>query len=129
MEATDNVELKMNTQTLGLRGENLAAQYLKEKDYIILETNWHCRLGEIDIVAQTGATYVFCEVKTRRGKNVQDALVAITLKKRQRFVKAVYHYLNEHGLEDVLWRIDAIGIALPPQGKPIIEHVEDALDW
>ena len=119
----------MSKQDLGNKGENLAVQYLREKGYTILETNWRCRQGEIDIVAQKGETYVFCEVKTRRGDNVQDALAGITPNKRKKFIKAVYYYLNEKELDDVLWRIDAIGIALPHRGQAIIEHVEDALDW
>lgn len=119
----------MSKQDLGSRGETLAAQYLEEKAYHILDSNWHCRFGEIDIVAKDGDVYVFCEVKTRRTNNVQEALAAITASKAEKFTKAVYHYLNEHQLEDVVWRIDAIGIALPPRGKVIIEHVEDALDW
>jgi len=119
----------MTKQDLGTKGENLAAQYLAKKGYTILETNWHCRQGEIDIVARNGETYVFCEVKTRHSNNVQDALAAITPGKREKFIKAVYYYLNENELDDILWRIDAIGIALPAQGKVMIEHVEDALDW
>jgi len=119
----------MSKQDLGSQGEKLAAQYLDEKGYTILDSNWHCRLGEIDIIALDGETYVFCEVKTRRANNAQEALVGITASKAKKFTKAVYHYLSEHDLEDVLWRVDAIGIAISTQGQVIIEHVEDALDW
>lgn len=119
----------MSKQSLGAKGEKLAAQYLEKKEYTIITMNWRCRQGEIDIVAQHGEIYIFCEVKTRRSMTVQDALASITLSKREKFIKAVYHYLNAHELDEIVWRIDAIGIALPPNGKAIIEHVEDALDW
>jgi putative endonuclease len=119
----------MNKQSLGAKGEKLAAQHLEGQGYTIIAMNWRCRQGEIDIVAQQNDLYIFVEVKTRRSMTVQDALASITSSKREKFIKAVYYYLNEHQLDEALWRIDAIGVALPPNGKAIIEHVEDALDW
>jgi putative endonuclease len=119
----------MTKQSLGTKGETLAAQYLEQNGYKIVTMNWRCRQGEIDIVAQQGETYVFCEVKTRHNTTVQDALASITASKQKKLLKAVYHYLQEHQLDEVLWRIDAMGIVFPQNGKPIIEHVEDALGW
>lgn len=117
------------SSTLGTRGEDLAVNYLKNKGYTIIEQNWHCQRGEIDIVAQVGELWVFCEVKTRRSTSTQQAFVNITESKAKKIIASVQHYLHEHVLEDVVWRIDAIGIAIPHNGKPIIDHVEDALDW
>ena len=114
---------------IGAQGENLAVAYLENKAYRIIETNWHCRFGEIDIVAQFEETWVFCEVKTQHGINTEQAFANITPSKAQKLLKAAYPYIEAHQLEDALWRIDAIAIALPPKGTAIIEHVEDALDW
>lgn len=116
-------------QTLGNYGEELAQQYLQTKGYCIKATNWRCQFGELDIVAQLGETLVFVEVKTRRSDQISNALMSITVAKREKLIKAVYSYLDEHELDEALWRIDAIGIAVRRAQAPLIEHVEDALDW
>jgi len=116
-------------QSTGATGEAIAINYLKNKGYDIIEQNWHCRAGEIDIVARESDIYIFCEVKTRRSNSTQQAFMNITEHKAEKMIKAAQHYIHEHELEDVLWRIDAIGIALPKNGQAIIDHVEDVLDW
>lgn len=114
---------------IGQGGESLAADYLKRKGYEIIEQNWRCRAGEIDIVAKEAECYVFCEVKTRRSNSTQQAFMNITKSKARKMIKAAQHYIHEKNLDDVLWRIDAIGIALPKNAQAIIDHVEDVLDW
>lgn len=114
---------------IGMRGEALAVDFLKKKQYVIIEQNWRCRLGEIDIVAKNDDELVFCEVKTRRAESTQVALVNITESKREKMIRAAQYYLDEHDLDEIIWRIDAIGIAIPENGEAIIDHVEDVLDW
>lgn len=117
----------MQKTTLGQHGETLAADYLTQRGYHIRAMNWHCRTGEIDIVAQFDTIWVFVEVKTRRQHST--ALAAITPQKRERLVSAVYAFLEANDLDEVHWRIDAIGITIKQDQAPQIEHVEDALDW
>lgn len=119
----------MMRKTLGAHGEALAIAYLREKNYHIVEQNWHCRRGEIDIVARHGEGWVFCEVKTRRSHSTQDALMNITARKQEKMILSAQLYIAKHNLDDVMWRIDAIGIAIPHNGQAIIDHVEDVLDW
>ncbi|MGJ3237815.1 MAG: YraN family protein [Anaerolineae bacterium] len=115
---------------IGAIGEALAVQYLRDAEYDILAQNWHCPYGEVDIVACYDQTiWVFCEVKTRRGTTTQQALTAITDRKRQRLIATAHAYLSAHMLEQVSWRIDAIAVVLHHNQPPSIEHVEDALDW
>ncbi len=114
---------------LGDQGETLAAQHLQEKRYQIIERNWHCRYGEIDLIARDDETLVFIEVKTRRAQTTEDAFASVTPTKQQRFIAAVHEYLDQHADEETLWRIDVIAIALPRTGTPIIDHQEDALGW
>jgi putative endonuclease len=116
-------------QRLGEMGESLAAEYLQRAGYEILDRNWHCLRGELDIVAKRADEWIFVEVKTRRGQSIESALLSFTPSKRERLIASVYHYFAERQLEDALWRIDVIGIALPRDGAAIIEHVENALDW
>lgn len=114
----------------GQRGEQIAAAYLRRKGYDVVAQNWHCSYGEIDIVAQMQGTLVFVEVRTRHTRSTEAAFESITPRKRERMVNSAYIYLDHHNLpEDTGWRIDVIGIALCRPGSPIIDHVENALDW
>src|SRR5688572_14080607 len=74
-------------RNLGNQGEAIAAAYLLAKGYQIVERNWHCRFGELDIVAQEGETWVFCEVKTIHGEEVDDAFANLTTNKAKKLVK------------------------------------------
>ena len=107
----------------------MAARYLQRKGYQIIETNWHCARGELDIVAREGDVFVFVEVKTRRARQTETALTSITPAKRERLIASAYTYIADHELENPVWRIDVVAIALPRSGQPVIDHVEDALDW
>lgn len=114
-------------QSLGKRGEDIAAQHLIQRGYKIVARNWHCKFGELDIIATQETTMVFVEVKTRCGDT--PAFENITTNKRRRLIASVHAYLQIHELTNLIWRIDAIGVALPRNNPPVVEHVEDALDW
>lgn len=115
--------------SIGAEGETLAVSYLKNKGYEIVEQNWHCLWGEIDIIAKNQSTWIFCEVKTRRSNTTQNAFVNITPSKRKKMIASAQQYLHEHNLGDAIWQIDAIGVAIMKNTAPKIDHVEDALDW
>lgn len=117
------------TQQTGNLGEQIAKNYLISKGYEIIETNWTTRFGELDIIAQHNDMYVFVEVKSRHSHNTESALANITPAKREKMIKAIYQYINDKDLDNVDWRVDAIGIALRHHQTPIIDHVEDAFDW
>src|SRR5687768_17359105 len=82
--------------TLGDRGENRAARFLRERGYKILIRNFRCPLGEIDIVARDGRTLVFCEVKTRVDDNPTPE-TQVNGFKRHQITKAARYYLNRYG--------------------------------
>jgi len=113
-------------KNLGNSGEAAAAAYLKERGYAVLATNWRSPLGEFDLIAQQGEILVFVEVRTRSG-GIEAAMESISPRKRAILERLAYLYLNEHAI-DADWRIDVIAIT-HEQGKPIIEHAENALDW
>ena len=119
----------MSTKSTGDRGEDIACRFLQAKGYGIIATNWHCRGGEIDVVARDGNTLVFAEVKTRRGLLAGETLAAITPVKRRRMITAAYVYASQTGDLDPLWRIDAIAVLISPNGTARCIHVENALDW
>lgn len=119
----------MSRKTTGDEGEVIACRYLCAKGYTILTTNWHCREGEIDIVAQDGEALVFVEVKTRRGLKAGETLVSITPAKRRRMIAAAYAYASQTGEFDPVWRIDALAVCIGSDGMASCTHVENALDW
>lgn len=116
---------------LGRLGERIAAQYLIQRGYTLLASNWRCKGGEIDLVARRGSSLVFVEVRTRRAASVDAAFESITPRKRQRLLAAIHTYLTETGLESEAWRVDIIAVAVRRGSPPIIdiEHLEDGLDW
>lgn len=114
-------------QSTGRQGEDIAAAYLQQAGFLLVARNWRCRYGELDLVMQADAMLVFVEVKTRRSAG--NAFSGITPRKRERLLAAVHTYLSEHAAEEPPWRVDALAVILPPTGQPIIEHVEDVLDW
>ncbi len=116
-------------KTLGQRGEQAAADYLKNQGYSMVETNWRCSHGEIDLIARRDATLVFVEVRTRQANNTEWAFESITPAKQKRLQTLAYAYLSEHHLQHIAWRVDIIAIAWRRSEPPIIEHVENGLDW
>lgn len=112
--------------TEGIRGEDLACQYLKDKRYNIIDRNYRLKGGEIDIIAIKNEILVFVEVKTRKTKRFGTGLEAITPWKLKSLVKAANYYkVCNRNLPDQM-RIDAISIDLDHQGRiDKIEHIEN----
>lgn len=116
-------------QQRGQNAEALAAQFLRQRGYDIVATNWHCRYGELDIVARQRETIVFVEVRARSTGGTATAFESIGPRKQARISAAAQLYLAAHQLENADWRIDAIAVGLRGGAAPVIEHVENALDW
>ncbi|RKN06668.1 YraN family protein [Streptomyces radicis] len=118
---------------LGRFGEDLAVRRLRETGMTVLERNWRCRGGEIDIVAQDpperGGALAVCEVKTRRGGAFQHPMAAVTPDKIARLRRLADWWLSErwlavHGEPPPGGvRIDMVGVLLPERGGPEVEHV------
>ena len=119
-------------RALGEWGERAAREFLAREGYSIHETNWHCARGELDIIAERDGILVFVEVKTRRGGGSDAwnaALESITPRKRERLLAAIYHYLDDVGLEENEWRLDVIAVLWHEGAPPRLKHVEGALGW
>lgn len=97
-------------QKTGSLGEGVACDALSRRGYDIVERNWRCAHGEVDIVARDGACWVFVEVKTLRGGGLPEE--GLTERKAERLVELAQIYLAEHGLDDVDWRIDLVAVEL-----------------
>lgn len=121
--------MKSTRQITGTQGEQIAAQHLQRQGYVLLEANWRCAHGEIDLVVQQADMLVFVEVKTRRRADTAAAFLNITPRKRERLIASAHTYLAQKALENSHWRIDGIAVILPRTGEPVVEHVEDVLGW
>ena len=103
-------EEKKNKSQTGAYYEQAAGRYLEQLGYEILEYNYRCRSGEIDIIAKDGAYVVFCEVKYRADSRKGDPLEAVDARKQNVIFRCAMYYLAEHHLNDVPCRFDVIGI-------------------
>lgn len=110
---------------LGTEGENLAAAFLEENGYTILERNWTFQKAEIDIIAQKGEILAVVEVKTRSSTDFGLPQDFIKPKKIQLLVKAVNEYVVSNDL-DVHIRFDIVAIHKDIAQKFVIEYIEDA---
>lgn len=112
---------------IGARGEDEAARFLEKKGYKVLERNFRCRYGEIDIVARDGKTVVFVEVKTRGSEAFGAPLSSVDARKQKKIALAAHFYIETNRLVDADLRFDAIGIE-DREGKLTFEHVKDAFE-
>ena len=112
----------------GRTGEEAAVSYLESHGYHIVERNFNCPWGEIDIIARRPDVLAFIEVKARRHDRLGTGFESITRRKQQRLVLAAQDYLRQHGLQEQPWRIDAIAVRLDSQGAAgSLEHLENAV--
>lgn len=110
---------------VGKAGEEAAVQYLREHGYQILERNYRCRFGEIDLIARDGRVLAFVEVKTRRSQKYGPAAAAVTREKQRHLIKASQLYLIQMKKADELCRFDVVTVAMEAQ-LPHIELIKDA---
>lgn len=109
---------------LGRTGEQLAVEHLVDSGYVVIERNWRCRQGEIDIVVRHGATTVFVEVKTRSGVGYGHPFEALSLTKLARLRRLAGAWCEAHPSVHGDIRIDVIAVISPRDAAPQIEHLE-----
>ncbi len=117
----------MTRSATGSHGEQLAAQYLERAGLTVLERNFRCRTGEIDLVAQDGNELVFVEVRTRVGSAFETPEDSVTLRKQRKMAECAYAYLAQHNVRGRPWRVDMIAIELERGAVKRLDHYRDAL--
>jgi len=113
-------------KNLGKDGEKAAISFLKEKGYQILEKNYRCRLGEIDIVAKDKEKIVFVEVKTRSSLIFGLPQEAVNHSKQLRLTRLALAYLSHHKLKDVPCRFDVVSILMKDKKPEKIQLITNA---
>jgi putative endonuclease len=104
-------------QGLGRTGERLAAERLMQTGYCILERNFRCRYGEIDLIAEHQLDLVFVEVKTRRGSTHGLPEEAVDRRKQQKILQVAAYYLLLHKASiEPAWRVDVVAVQLSSAG-------------
>jgi len=116
----------MNSRELGKWGEERARIYLEEKGYIVVEKNFRCPAGEIDIIARDGEWLVFVEVKTRRSTRYGYPAEAVDFRKQVKYIQTALYYLNRKKLLNSLYRFDIVEVKVGKQGNYIINHITNA---
>jgi putative endonuclease len=106
--------------------EHLAARYLEERGWRILERNYRCGHREIDLIARREDCVAFVEVKGRHAAWQGDALEAITWRKRREIERVARQWLARFGRPGLTCRFDAIAVRVGHAGQREIEHVPDA---
>ena len=118
-------EVSEHTQ-MGIWGEEVAAEYLQDQGYHLLERDWHSGHRDIDIIAQQGEVIVFVEVKTRRHSDIIPPEQAVDWKKRRNLRQAINHYVKYKRIDnpirfDIITVVGSLGVP-----HPVINHIEDA---
>ena len=111
-------------RALGQWGEDLAARCLVEAGLVVLDRNWRCDLGELDIVARSGDVLVVVEVKTRTTELFEPPMAAVTRTKASRLRRLTARWLAEHAVSPREVRIDVVSIFVPHSGAPEVEHLQ-----
>ncbi len=118
----------MKRRDTGILGEKLAKDFLKKQGYRILETNYRCPEGEIDIVARHKDFLVFIEVRTKTSLSFGSPEESITRTKKERMRTLALNYRQTHNNLPPSWLIDVVAIELSQKGKPSrIELIENAV--
>jgi putative endonuclease len=118
----------VNRKALGALGEKRAAEFLKKKGHRVLETNFRCREGEIDIITRDKDYLVFVEVRTRSSAEFGTPEESVTRAKKEKLVAVALAYLQTHRNLPESWRFDVVAVEVGPQGQTTrIEVIENAI--
>ena len=124
--ASGGLARSVPTKPLGDHGERIAAAYLTDAGLRVLDRNWRCRDGELDIVARDGDALVFCEGKTRRGVGYGHPVEAVTSVKRRRLRTLAQRWLAAHDAHAPDLRFDVVGVIVRPDRPALVTHLRGA---
>ncbi|MGN6780417.1 MAG: YraN family protein [Marmoricola sp.] len=110
-------------RSLGRYGEDVAARWLVDAGMVVIDRNWRCGEGEIDLVLREGSTLVVCEVKTRTDERHGHPLEAVGAVKADRLRRLAVRWLEAHDVRPRDIRVDLVGVLLQLRGASSVEHV------
>jgi len=111
----------------GAKGEKVAADFLKTNGFKIIERNFRCKYGEIDLIATKDEYLVFVEVKSRQANKQQTSpLISVTKAKQEKLKLLGSYFLQVKKIENRQPRFDVVGITFQPDNRYVLEHIENA---
>ncbi len=119
----------MDSKQLGRRGEDVAAAYLERAGMTIINRNWRCNAGEVDIVAIDGVDLVLVEVKTRRTSAKGTPEEAVTPAKQRRIARIAESYIASAGLTPACVRFDVISLRVIAEDRALLRHHVNAFSF
>lgn len=108
---------------VGRYGEDVAVRHARALGWTVLDRNWRCRAGELDLVALDGTELVVVEVKTRRSQRFGHPALAVTPDKLARLRRLTALWLAAHDVRPASVRIDVVAIVVPPRGAARLDHL------
>lgn len=115
------------TRALGAKGESIAEEYLIELKYKILDKNYRCKFGEIDLVVYKNGVYVFVEVKTRKTLAYGRPVEAINYEKKKHLLYSAQSYIQSHNLKDCNYQFDAIEVIILSKDSVEVNHIPNII--
>ena len=113
--------------SIGRFGEEVAGSYLTEKGYKVIERNWRCKKGELDLICTSGKKIIFVEVKTRSDQGQGTALESLKHQQKMKLLRTASNYLCQTGLWARECRFDFVSVTIGPEVK--IDHVKNAIEF
>jgi len=121
-------DMSSKRKEVGAIGEKLAADLLKKHGYKILQRNYRCREGEVDIIAQKDDSLVFVEVRTKKSSGFGTPEESVSFFKREKLISLANAYIQTLDNPPASWRIDVVAVELAPNNKVSrLEHIENAV--
>ena len=120
--------MSKHRKSLGKKGEELAASFLQERQkYRILQRNYRCVFGEVDIVAKDRDVLTFIEVRTRKSEDYGNPKESITKRKQDQLSKVALEFINKYDAHHMKARFDVVAVYLLSQ-KERVELIKDAFE-
>jgi putative endonuclease len=122
-EVSDMAATAAARTALGRYGEAVAERHLRSLGMVVLDRNWRCDEGELDLVLRDGPVLVACEVKTRRGTTCGTPHEAVDEVKLARLRRLAERWTHEHGLRPAEVRVDLVAVLRGAKGAALVDHV------
>lgn len=119
--------MQTQKQVLGREGEQIAERYLRKKGYRVVERNYRCPVGELDLIFLDRRVIVFVEVKTRLDERFGGPVESVNPRKQRKMIKTALFFLSEHKLHHREARFDVVGISFAGR-EPVVEHIQNAFE-
>jgi putative endonuclease len=113
---------------IGAYGEDIAVKYLKKHKYKIVERNYLCRYGEVDIIAKDGKTVAFVEVKSRKAGGSVNPLYSVNKRKQMQICKAAQDYIIKNKIKNTMFRFDVLTVIYEGD-KSDVQLIKNAFDY